>query len=80
MNTEDLSVDVATRCGRIVGPVSYRAMNGHEWRIPIGACLVEHLESGGAVIIWGARGQCCASFPAEEIQTARALGYLVILD
>ena len=73
-------MDITTHRARITGPVPYRAGTGRKQNIPIGPCLVESLDGRCIDIIWGARGQSSAALPIEEIEVAKDLGRLVILD
>lgn len=69
-----------TRSARITGPVRYRAEDGQSHDIPLGPCLVEQLDDRLIDIIWGPNGQRSAMLPVEEVESARELGNLLLLD
>lgn len=69
-----------TQSARITGPVRYKAEDGQSHDIPLGPCLVEQLDDRLIDIIWGANGQRSAMLPVEEVESARELGNLLLLD
>jgi len=69
-----------THSARVTGPISYVASSGKPSRIPPGPCLVEQGDDHQADIIWGARGQNCATLAAEVLANAEDSGQLVLLD
>jgi hypothetical protein len=73
-------MDISTHRARITGPVPYLAGSGRKQNIPIGPCLIESLGGRNVDIIWGVRGQSSAALPIEEIEAAKDLGHLVLLD
>jgi hypothetical protein len=74
-------MDITTRSARITDPIPFLAEPGRPQSIPVGPCLIEAVDGRSSVdIIWGARGQNCATLPIEEVQAAQSHGYLVLLD
>ena len=73
-------MDITTHHARITGPVPYRAGTGRTQNIPIGPCLVESVGGRCVDIIWGLRGQSSAALPVEEIEAAKDMGHLLLLD
>lgn len=71
---------MTTKSARITGPVSYRAANGHEHRIPLGPCLIERLDDHRIDVIWGPEGQRSAALPVEDVDAARQQGNLMLID
>lgn len=71
---------MTTRSARITGPVAYTAANGHAHNIPLGPCLVQRLDDGQVDVIWGAQGQRSVALPAEEVESARQQGRLLLLE
>ena len=75
-----VSMTITTRSARITGPVSYTAEGGTARNIPLGPCLIEQVTDQSVDIIWGARGQRSAALPLREVEAARAIGNIVLLD
>ena len=73
-------MDITSHRARITGPVPYMAGSGRKQNIPIGPCLIESAGGRNVDIIWGVRGQSSAALPVEEIEAAKDLGHLVLLD
>jgi hypothetical protein len=73
-------MDMSTQRARITGPIAYLGGNGRRQHIPIGPCLVESQCGRTMDIIWGARGQSSVALPLEEVESAKGLGHLVLLD
>lgn len=73
-------MDITTHRARITVPVPYLAGSGRRQNIPIGPCLIESLGGRNVDVIWGVRGQSSAALPIEEIEAAKDLGHLVLLD
>jgi len=75
-----LKWDPTTHLARITGPVAYVSGSGRKQHIPIGPCLVEGLGAHSSDIIWGTRGQRCATLRLEAIEAAKGAGHLVLID
>jgi hypothetical protein len=74
-------MDITTRSARITDPIPFHAEHGRKQSIPIGPCLIEAVGGQPSVdIIWGARGENCATLPIEEVQAAQSHGHLILLD
>lgn len=74
-------MDITTRSARITDPIPFVAGPGRKQNIPVGPCLLEAVGGRPSVdIIWGARGQNCATLPIAEVQAAQSHGHLVLLD
>lgn len=73
-------MDITTHRARITGPVPYVAGSGRKQNIPMGPCLLESMGGRNVDIIWGVRGQSSAALSVEEIEAAKDLGHLVLLD
>ena len=71
---------ISTHTARITGPVTYLGANGRRASIPLGPCVVEHVDGALTDIVWGTRGQSSAALPSEEVQAAQDQGNLVLLD
>lgn len=71
---------ISTHTARITGPVAYLAPNGRRVNIPLGPCMVEHMDGPLTDIVWGSRGQSSAALPSEAVQAAQDQGHLVLLD
>jgi hypothetical protein len=73
-------MEITTHRARITGPIPYSVGSGRVQNIPKGPCLIECLGGRNVDVIWGARGQSSAALPIEEINAAKDLGHLVLLD
>lgn len=74
-------MQITTRSARITDPIPFLAGSGRQQHIPIGPCLIEAVGGRPSVdIIWGARGQSCATLPIAQVQAAQSQGQLVLLD
>ena len=71
---------ITTHSARITGPVQYLEANGKTHHIPLGPCLVEHVDDQSIDIVWGASGQRSAVLPTKEVRTAQERGNLILLD
>ena len=71
---------ISTHPARITGPVAYVASDGRKVNIPLGPCMVEHIDGPLPDIVWGSRGQSSAALPSEAVQAAQDQGHLVLLD
>jgi hypothetical protein len=71
---------LTTHSARLTRPVRFLGDQGQWQRIPVGPCLVEGIGGPQIDIVWGARGQRCAAFTLEQIETACGQGTLVLLD
>lgn len=65
---------------RITGPIAYRGKRGREHHIPIGPCLLEGMDSGVIVIVWGANAQRSITLPLENIEAAQRQGLLILIE
>jgi hypothetical protein len=74
------TMKISTHTARITGPVSYLAANGRRVNIPLGPCVVEHVEGALIDIVWGTRGQSSAALSTDEVKDAQEQGHLVFLD
>ena len=74
------AMSLTTLMARITGPVAYIAASGKRSIIPLGPCLIEQGGAESVDIIWGARGQSCATLPIAQVQAAQSQGQLVLLD
>mgnify|MGYP006190331553 FL=1 len=73
-------MDITHHMARVIGPVAYRSITGHTQTVPISPCLIERLAGSSVDVIWGASAQSSAVIPMEDIDEARAFGFLVLLD
>ena len=71
---------MTTHTARITGPVPYLAASGRLLNIPLGPCMVEHVDGALTDIVWGTRGQSSAALPSDVVQAAQDQGHLVLLD
>ena len=69
-----------THIARITGPVPYLAAGGSLLNIPLGPCLLEQVDGQAVDIVWGERGQSCATVPLKEVEDAQHNGHLTLLD
>ncbi len=74
-------MDITTCSARVTDPIPFLVEPGREQSIPVGPCLIEAVDGRPSVnIIWGARGQNCATLPIAGVQAAQSQGHLVLLD
>jgi hypothetical protein len=71
---------ITTYSARITGPVPYTAAGGTARNIPLGPCLLEQVDKHSIDIIWGSHGESSAALPSGEVDAAREVGNIVLLD
>jgi len=73
-------MSTVTHSARIVGPIKFRAPDGHNDAIPVGPCLIEELDPYRYGIFWGRDGEESAVLMASQVESAESSGKLVLLD